>query len=410
VEKMQAAQELLDARKARGFEIAQTGQVKKNGNGWVVPSQSNGTSYNVEFSKLEHKHSCNCADYQYRKIKCKHIFAVELIVTEEIDGHGTITQTVTKKVSYTQDWKAYDHAQINQKELFMQLLQDLCSRVPQPEYTFGRPRLPLSDMVFLSALKVFSTFSLRRFLADAEIAKERGYIEKVPTYVSVAHYMENPDVTPVIQELIMLTSLPLTTVETDFTIDSSGFGTSRFVKWFDHKYGKEVDTRAWVKAHLICGVKTNIVTAVELTMGNEHDTKFLPELVMQTAQNFTIKEVSGDKAYSSRVNLQLIDELGAVPYIPFRKGTTGRAKNAPAWKKMYHYFEFKNEEFLEHYHKRSNAETTFHMIKSKFGDSVRSKTEIAQVNEVLLKVLCHNICVVIQEMFELGIEPSFFGS
>jgi transposase len=53
---------------------------------------------------------------------------------------------------------------------------------------------------------------------------------------------------------------------------------------------------------------------------------------------------------------------------------------------MYHYFEFRNEEFLGHYHKRSNAETTFHMIKSKFGDSVRSKTEVAQVNEVLLKV------------------------
>jgi hypothetical protein len=48
------------------------------------------------------------------------------------------------------------------------------------------------------------------------------------------------------------------------------------------------------------------------------------------------------------------------------------------------------------------------MIESKFGDAVRRKTEVAQVNEVLLKVLCHNICVVIQEMFELGIEPSFF--
>ena len=32
---------------------------------------------------------------------------------------------------------------------------------------------------------------------------------------------------------------------------------------------------------------------------------------------------------------------------------------------------------------------------------------MAQVNEVLLKVLCHNICVVIHEMFELGIEPNF---
>ena len=404
------AQELLDVRKARGFEIAQTGQVKKNGNGWVVPSQSNGASYNVEFSEFEHRHSCNCPDYQYRKIKCKHIFAVELIVTEEINAEGIVTQTVTKRVSYTQDWQAYDQAQTHQKELFMQLLRDVSSTIPQPEYKFGRPKLPLADMIFSSAFKVFSTFSLRRFTTDMQIAKERGLIERVPHFTSVGNYMENPELTPIIKDLITITSLALASVETDFTIDSSGFGTSRFIKWFDHKYGKEVDTRAWVKAHLVCGVKTNIVTAVELTMTNEHDTKFLPELVMQTAQNFEIKELSGDKAYSSRANLELINELGAVPYIPFKKGTTGRAKNAPTWKKMYHYFEYKNAEFLEHYHKRSNAETTFHMIKSKFGDSVRNKTEIAQVNEVLLKVLCHNICVVIQEMFELGIEPDFFSA
>ena len=50
------------------------------------------------------------------------------------------------------------------------------------------------------------------------------------------------------------------------------------------------------------------------------------------------------------------------------------------------------------------------MIKSKFGDSVRSKTEVAQVNEVLLKVLCHNIYVVIRKTFEWRIEPDFFGS
>lgn len=56
------------------------------------------------------------------------------------------------------------------------------------------------------------------------------------------------------------------------------------------------------------------------------------------------------------------------------------------------------------------AETMFHIIKSKFGDSARSNIEVAQVNEVPLKVLCHNICVVIQEMFELGIEPNFFSA
>ncbi|MFZ3168411.1 MAG: transposase [Candidatus Methanoperedens sp.] len=63
--------------------------------------------------------------------------------------------------------------------------------------------------------------------------------------------------------------------------------------------------------------------------------------------------------------------------------------------------------FMEHYHKRSNVETVFHMIKSKFKDNLRSKDKVGQTNELLLKILCHNICVVIQEMFELGINPQF---
>ena len=48
------------------------------------------------------------------------------------------------------------------------------------------------------------------------------------------------------------------------------------------------------------------------------------------------------------------------------------------------------------------------MIKGKFGASVRSKLPIAQVNEVLCKVLCHNICVLIQSIYELGLEPLFW--
>ena len=63
--------------------------------------------------------------------------------------------------------------------------------------------------------------------------------------------------------------------------------------------------------------------------------------------------------------------------------------------------------FLEHYHKRSNVETVFSMIKAKFGDAVRSKSDEGQVNEVLCKVLCRNICVLIQSIHELGIEVNF---
>jgi len=66
------------------------------------------------------------------------------------------------------------------------------------------------------------------------------------------------------------------------------------------------------------------------------------------------------------------------------------------------------EWFKSHYHKRSNVETTFSMIQGKFGGSLRSKSYQAQENELLCKILCHNICCLIQSIYELGIEPTFW--
>ncbi len=47
------------------------------------------------------------------------------------------------------------------------------------------------------------------------------------------------------------------------------------------------------------------------------------------------------------------------------------------------------------------------MIKRKFGDFLRSKTDTAMVNEALAKVLCHNLVVLIHELYELGVAPTF---
>ena len=48
-------------------------------------------------------------------------------------------------------------------------------------------------------------------------------------------------------------------------------------------------------------------------------------------------------------------------------------------------------------------------IEPKFWDALRSKTETAQINEALLKVLCHNICCLIQSMYELNLKPKFWA-
>jgi hypothetical protein len=65
--------------------------------------------------------------------------------------------------------------------------------------------------------------------------------------------------------------------------------------------------------------------------------------------------------------------------------------------------------FLSRYHLQSNIESTFSMIKRKFGDSVRSKTDVATKNEVLARLVCHNICCLIQAMYENGVDPAFWA-
>jgi transposase len=77
-----------------------------------------------------------------------------------------------------------------------------------------------------------------------------------------------------------------------------------------------------------------------------------------------------------------------------------------SWAQMYHLFKHNREKFLEHYHQRSNAETAYSMKKGKFGDSLRSKSVVGQINEALCKVLSQHLCAD-SEMHELGIEPAF---
>jgi transposase len=91
------------------------------------------------------------------------------------------------------------------------------------------------------------------------------------------------------------------------------------------------------------------------------------------------------------------------------KGTSPyRGHGKEIWARMFHFFNYNRDEFMQHYHKRSNVETTFSMIKAKFGTRIRSETPVAQVNEVLCKVLCHNLCCLVQAIYELGIEPEFW--
>jgi transposase len=93
--------------------------------------------------------------------------------------------------------------------------------------------------------------------------------------------------------------------------------------------------------------------------------------------------------------------------LPFKINSQG--EGSAAWRRMWGLFMYKQPEFLAHYHRRSNVESTFGAVKAKFGASLRSKNFTAQVNEVLCKSLCFNLSMLVHAMFELNITPEFPG-
>lgn len=102
-----------------------------------------------------------------------------------------------------------------------------------------------------------------------------------------------------------------------------------------------------MKAHAICGVKTNIVTAVTIKGREANDCPQFKPLVEKTAENFQVKEVPADKAYLSHDNLELVEGLGGTAYVPFKVNRV-QGKAGTLWEKMFFYYSFRREEFLKH--------------------------------------------------------------
>jgi len=414
----------VDIQKEKARELADRGRCVQNPDGsWFVFSLTSSNKYKVVLNDMDPKtaahnrHTCTCPAFELHQDGCKHIRAV-LWVKRQDDADRREGNPPRERIpdgepirfprkTYTQNWPAYEAAQTNEKAEFLQLLSDLCRMIVEPERKRGRGRPPasLADQVFAACYKVYSGFSGRRFTTDLRDAVDKGHIGEAISYSGIARFLEDEESYPLLHSLIMQTALPLKGLEMKFAADSSGFSACKFDRWYDAKYGRMHQEHSWVKVHIMTGVLTNVVTAVEIGNKEAGDCPMFPPLVKATAVGFKIEEASADKAYGSHENYDTLEAIGAIPYIAFKINAS--EGNGGLWAKMYHLFCLQKDEFLRHYHQRSNVESTFSMVKRKFGDSVRSKMDIAMKNEVLAKLICHNICCVIQSAYEFGVEPIF---
>jgi transposase len=398
-----------DLRQERGRLLSQNKGIKHiAGVTWLVPSQTQPTGgYVVNTAEK----TCTCPDYELRRCKCKHAWAVEFVQTIETDAAGNTTETETLTYSRTthgQDWSAYNAAQTAEKDTVQALLRGLCDGVATPAHAGRGPKpIQLSDVVFAMTMKTYGMMSARRATTDIEASAEAGNMTRAPHYNSTLAAFSKPELTALLTSLIERSAAPLAGIESSFAVDSTGFGTCVYNRWYDEKYGRPMKKATWLKAHAIVGTTTGVITSVKVTSSEGADCPQLPSLVDATKASFRIAEVSADKAYLSNENLTAIEAAGASPFVPFKLNS--QQDGSPAWRKMHAIFILKQDEFLAAYAKRNNVESTFSSVKRKFGGAVRSKKFTAQVNEILCKMLCYNLSILVHAMHKLGIEPSFLG-
>ena len=224
-----------------------------------------------------------------------------------------------------------------------------------------------------------------------------GIDERLPGYNTVQEHVRDVPVT-YLDHLIRFTSERIMRVQgrtrCNSTCDSTGESTSRYGRWFDVRRGGKSKKRRFVKlhGHVTTDSEMPFFLSARATKGYKGDSRQLPHLLRQKSREVQIGEMPLDSAYLSRKNAQLIADTGAHPYIALKENTSSALSlGYPAWNNMIHEAWENEEEYEEHYHRRSVVEGVFSAFKERFGRSVLSKIRHNQNVEVLCRVVAWNV-------------------
>jgi transposase len=310
------------------------------------------------------------------------------------------------------DFALYDLVQENEWFFFFETLPALVHYVAGNVSFWrhvGRPPKDADDI--LTCLIIWQRFP------SLSVRSARGFLlflralhvinVKVPCFKTLTNYQANERMRYYLDRCIEESSIPLRVIEHDFATDMTGVRTNRFSSWYSLRCGKQVRKRDHMATHITTGVKSNIVTCVDVCVKKGRDNIIFREHVRETAQNFDVHEWSGDGTYQCRKNCTAVEEVNGIPFFKLKKGITKKPKGHQAWKDMVLRREKDSEAYDKSYHKRSNVESTNHAKEARLGNSVRSKLDTAREQEEHLKWISHNLLVLNRASLEWGIKPHF---
>jgi len=304
-----------------------------------------------------------------------------------------------KRKRWPRDEALYNEVQDNEFLNFFEFIEFLKNKV-------CKNKKMKSVITCLLIWHKFPNLSVRRARSLLLLLKKFKVISiKIPSFKTLSNYRVDNSLLLILDELIEESSKPLSEIEKDFATDATGIRTNLFSSWYSIRCQKEIKRRDHLTIHITTGVKSNVVTALNVETKPGNDNKIFREHVDKTIKNFKAEEFSGDGRYWSKENCLKVDGVGAKPYFMVWKNWSGRSRGCMPWKLMN--LESKNnpEEYGKHYHKRSNVESTNHSKKVIHGNKVFSRLKSSRINEETLRWINHNINVLNRARYEWNINP-----
>jgi len=261
----------------------------------------------------------------------------------------------------------------------------------------GRPRKDFKDIIKSLCMMSYHGMSYRRAESDLKKMHEEELLQTLPPRSTLNDYANDPNTIKLIENLIQVSSLFFIDNENTAILDSTWFGlrmyTGGYRKVHDKRSGSLYKVR---KLHIACLKNSKIIAYAKASEGIRNDSPFFEEIVRSVHKlGFPLKTILADAGYSGKNNYALCKELGIMDvFIDFKKNATLKRAKSDLWREKLRLYKEQKEIWNQTYRFRVIVEGIFSAIKRKNLNYLRSKKEVAQDVEILLKCLVYNLTVI----------------